>query len=97
MRFGFQLRSVRLSTVDRYDRLFAVAAVAMLLLVMVGAYVESHGLQNRFKANTSREGTHSLLWLGLHFLMRLHPRRHQSRLILKAFAEGVGAAARGDK
>ena len=86
MRFGFQLRSVHLTTTDRYDRLFAIAAVAMLLLVMLGAYVEKRGLHRGFKANTSSARTHSLLRLGLHFLQRLHLRRYQTRLILKAFA-----------
>lgn len=86
MRFGFQLRSVHLSNTDRYDRLFAIAAVAMLLLVMLGAYVESRGLHRGFKANTSSARTHSLFRLGLHFLPRLRLRRYHTRLILKAFA-----------
>jgi len=86
MRFGFQLRSVRLTSRDRYDRLFAIAAVAMLLLVMLGAYVEHHGFHKGFKANTSPERTHSLLRLGLHFLWRLRLRRAPTRLMLRAFA-----------
>ena len=86
MRFGFQLRSVRLSTVERYDRLFAIAAVAMLLLVMLGAHVERQGLHKGFKANTSRARTHSLLRLGLHFLSRLRLRQPPTRQMLRAFA-----------
>ena len=86
MRFGFQLRSVHLTTVERYDRLFAIAAVAMLLLVMLGAEVERLGLHYGFKANTSRARTHSLLRLGLHFLWRLNLRRPRIRLMQQAFA-----------
>jgi hypothetical protein len=86
MRFGFQLRSVHLSTTARYDRLFAIAAVAMLLLVMLGAYVERRGMHKGFKANTSSTRTHSLFRLGVYFVHRLRLRRHHTRLILKAFA-----------
>jgi hypothetical protein len=71
MRFGFQLRSVKLSTVGRYDNLFAVAAIALLLLTLIGARVESLGLHRQFKANTDPGRTHSLFHLGLAFLHRL--------------------------
>lgn len=87
MRFGFQLRSVRLTTTDRYDRLLAIAAVAMLLLVNLGAYVERRGLHQRFKANTDPRRTHSLLHLGLAFLLRVCLRAPKVRLFRYAFAE----------
>jgi hypothetical protein len=91
MRFGFQLRSVRLTTVDRYDRLFAIAAIAMLLLATLGAYVEHHGLHRGFKANTSHQRTHSLLRLGLFFLLRLRLRHVPTRLMFQTFAGGFDA------
>jgi len=97
MRFGFQLRSVHLSTCDRYDRLLAIAAVAMLLLVNLGAYVERRGLHRGFKANTDPKRTHSLLHLGLGFLLRIRLRMPRQRLFTAAFAgaldgqlEGIG-------
>lgn len=93
LRFGFQLRSVHLTTVERYDRLFAIAAVAMLLLGTLGAYVEKRGLHRGFKANTSKKRTHSLLRLGLHFLLRLHLRRPPLRLMLLAFTHAFDAPA----
>jgi hypothetical protein len=74
LRFGFQLRSVRLSHRDRYDRLLAIAAVALLLLVLVGLSAERRGLSRTFKANTASVRTHSLLSLGLAFFTRLHTR-----------------------
>jgi hypothetical protein len=92
LRFGFQLRSVRLSTIERYDRLFAIAALAMLLLVMLGAHVERHDQHKQFKANTSRERTHSLFRLGLHFLLRLRLRRPPTRLMFQAFAGAFDAS-----
>ena len=92
MRFGFQRRSVHLSTVERYDHLFAIAAVAMLLLVMRGAHVERCGMHRGFKANTSAARTHSLLRLGLCFLWRLRLRRPPVRLMYRAFAGSFDGA-----
>ncbi len=92
MRFGFQLRSVRLSTPARYDRLLAIAALALLLLVHLGQRVEVSGLHHRFKANTASKRTHSLFQLGLAFLTRI-PLRHVSVLLLQqAFATRPAAA-----
>lgn len=85
MRFGFQLRSVRLTSVDRYDRLFAIAAVALLLLVNIGAYAEAKGLDRGYRANTVKERTHSLFHLGQGFLLRLGLRVPRIRLLLIAF------------
>lgn len=89
LRFGFQLRSVRRTTPARYDRLFAIAALAMLLLVNLGAYVEWHGLQHGFKGNTDPQRTHSLLRLGLAFMTRLHLRRPRLRLLAWAFSSSA--------
>jgi hypothetical protein len=93
LRFGFQLRSVRLTTPPRYDRLLAIAAVALLLLVHLGAHVEARGLHRGFKANTDPARTHSLFRLGLNWLRRLHLRRLGGRLLrrcLDVSFEGMG-------
>jgi Transposase DDE domain len=92
MRFGFQLRSVHLTTCDRYDRLLAIAAVAMLLLVNLGAYVEKLGLHRGFKANTDPKRTHSLLRLGLNYISRLRLRMPRWRLFTAAFAGALDGA-----
>lgn len=84
LRFGFQLRSVSLSHRDRYDRLLAIAAAALLLLVLVGLSAERRGLARTFRANTAAVRTHSLLFLGLAFLSRLHT-RPSSLMLCRAF------------
>lgn len=96
MRFGFQLRSVRLSTTDRYDRLLAIAALAMLLLVNLGAYVERRGLSRGFKANTDPQRTHSLFRLGLAYLLQAGLRMPRKRLFYLAFTGGLDSSTRGD-
>lgn len=86
MRFGFQLRSVHLTKTVRYERLLAVAAVALLLLINLGAYVEDRGLARGYRANTETGRTHSLFQLGLGFLHRLKLRRPAQRLFCWAFS-----------
>ena len=93
LRFGFQLRSVRLTTPARYDRLFAIATVALLLLVHIGATAEQRGLAKRFKANTDTARTHSLFTLGLAWLHLLHLRALGARLLARCLdvsLEGMG-------
>jgi hypothetical protein len=93
LRFGFQLRAVRLTTPARYDRLFAIATVALLLLVHIGAATEKRGLARRFKANTDTARTHSLFTLGLAWLHLLHLRGLGPRLLghcLDVPLEGMG-------
>jgi hypothetical protein len=80
-RFGFQLRSVKLSRIDRYERLLAVAAVALLLLILLGGYIEDRGLDHNFRANTEMRRTHSLFTLGLAFLPRIGLRRPPTSLL----------------
>jgi hypothetical protein len=92
-RFGLQLRGVTLSSADRYDRLLAIAAVALLLLMCLGATVEDHGLHRQFKANTDPRRTHSLLQLGLAYLHRALIDKPAQWLLLTSFdgpLEGMG-------
>lgn len=91
MRFGFQLRSVRLSTPARYDRLLAIAALALLLLVHLGQRVEQLGLHHGFKANTALKRTHSLFQLGMAFLTRLPLRTVSILLLAQAFRFDLAA------
>lgn len=86
MRFGFQLRSVKLTQTERYDRMFAISAVALLLLICLGAYVEDRGFAKGYRANTTEDRTHSLVQLGLGFLKRLSLRRPPKRLMTWAFS-----------
>lgn len=85
LRFGFQLRSVHLTRLERYDRLFAIAAVAMLLLVHIGAWAERRELHRGYKANTDPRRTHSLFHLGQAFLDLLGLRSTRVRLFAHCF------------
>jgi hypothetical protein len=85
LRFGFQLRSVHLTTPERYDRLFAIATLSLLLLVNIGALVEKRGWHRTFKANTDPARTHSLFHLGLAYFDSLGLRAPQVRLFLFCF------------
>jgi hypothetical protein len=93
MRFGFQLRSVRLSSADRYDRLLAIAAIAMLFLVLIGSEVVRRHLDRAFRANTSKSRTHSLFSLGLAYARRHALGPPRTRRLLSCFdpvLEGMG-------
>jgi DDE family transposase len=92
MRFGFQLRSVHLSDPKRYDRMLAIATVALLLLVHIGQRVEAAGFHRGFKANTTPRRTHSLFQLGLAFLTRYRI-RVSFILLSQAFAEAASDVA----
>lgn len=87
LRFGFQLRAVRLTRAERYDKLLAVAAVAMLLLMLIGIAVERAGLDRGYRANTVTHRTHSLLHLGQAWLYRLRV-RPGPRLLVRALEDG---------
>lgn len=93
MRFGFQLRSVRLSSAARYDRLLAIAAIAVLFLVLIGSEVVRRHLDRGFRANTSQQRTHSLFSLGLAFARRHSlgpPRIRRLLLCFDPVLEGMG-------
>jgi Transposase DDE domain len=93
LRFGFQLRSVKLTTAARYDRLLAIGAVAMLLLVYIGAVAEQRGKHRGFKANTEQARTHSLFLLGTAFFWRFRLssiRLHPLLSVFNQSLEGIG-------
>ena len=93
MRYGFQLRSVRLSTLERYDRLFAIASLALLMLVLIGAQAERRHLNQTFRANTSTVRTHSLFTIGLALVHRPALGPPRLSLVLACFdplLEGMG-------
>lgn len=93
LRFGFQLRSVCLSSPRRCDHLLSIAALAFLCLVLLGAKVKEKGLHRGFKANTSNDRTHSLFYLGLAFIHRLRLKRIPFEFLsfcLDSSLEGMG-------
>jgi len=59
-RFGMGMKSVRTKSTDRRDRLFLISALAIALLVMLGAAGEAVGLERKIKANTVKTRSYSL-------------------------------------
>jgi hypothetical protein len=69
-RFGFGLYHSRVGTPARRDRLLLVLVFAAVLLTMLGAAGERHGLDRSLRANTVKERrTHSLLRQGREYVL----------------------------
>lgn len=69
-RFGFGMSESRISIPARRDRLFFIAAIAIVLLTLLGAAGEAIGIDRYLKVNTSKKRQYSLLrqgveWYGL--------------------------------
>ena len=59
-RFGMGLYQTHIGSVKRRDRMLFIAAMAHVLLTMLGAACEKSGLDRMLRANTSKRRTHSL-------------------------------------
>src|SRR5690606_38508386 len=81
IRFGFGMAEVSVSRPDRRDRLFLVAALAHVMLEMLGRAGEHVGMDRMLKANTVKRRTHSLHRQGLMWF-RLIPNMPEDRLRL---------------
>jgi hypothetical protein len=66
-RFGMGLSSTHISTTERRDRLFFIAAIAIALLTILGAAGENIGFDKKLKVNTVKTRTHSLLNQGIFY------------------------------
>jgi hypothetical protein len=64
-RFGMGLSATHIGTPDRRDRLLLLAAIAQVLLTLLGAAGEACGLDRWLKSNTSKRRQLSLLNQGL--------------------------------
>lgn len=64
IRFGMGMYNVSVSTPERRDRLFFIAAVACVLLTVLGAASEAIGMDKMLRANTVKRRTHSLFRQG---------------------------------
>jgi hypothetical protein len=69
-RFGWSLGTVRLSTPQRAAVLLTLAAVAFLVITLIGMAVERSGLHRAYQANTETRRVLSLLVLATAFLRR---------------------------
>jgi hypothetical protein len=65
--FGMGLAATHIKSADRRDRLMLLAAVAQVLLTLLGAASEASGLDRYLKVNTSKKRTHSLFRQGLYW------------------------------
>ena len=65
--FGMGLSATHIKNADRRDRLMLLAAVAHVLLTLLGAASEASGLDRYLKVNTSKKRTHSLFRQGLYW------------------------------
>lgn len=92
LRFGMGLSASRTSSPARRDRLLLVAAMAQLLLTLLGAACEETGFDRRLKVNTSTKRTHSLLTQGRYWFGRI-PRMYDEDLVelMEAFDRIVRA------
>lgn len=89
-RFGFGLSESRVSRPDRRDRLFLLAALAHVMLVLLGRAGEHVGLDRTLKANTSKKRQHSLQRQGMMWF-NLIPRMREEQL--RRLLEGLAAVS----
>jgi hypothetical protein len=85
MRFGWGLYDTQVTQTERRDRLLFIAAMAQLILTLLGAAGEELGLDKKLRVNTVKKRTRSLLRQGREYLKgrvarvaeQLHTRFHQ--------------------
>lgn len=70
-RFGRGLRELRIASCERRDRLLLVAALAIVLLTLLGRASERCGLDKGLRANTAKQRTHSLFFQGTYYFAAL--------------------------
>jgi hypothetical protein len=64
LRFGFGLKTAKISSIQRRDRLLLISAIAIIFLTLLGAASEVIGFDKYIKANTVKRRTHSLYTQG---------------------------------
>ena len=92
LRFGVGMGSIHVSTPARRDRLWLIAAFAVMLLTLLGAAGEALGYDRFLKSNTAKRRTHSLLRQGC-MLYELIPTMPEPRLLplVQKFADMLAA------
>jgi len=79
LRFGMGLSATHTTSTERRDRLLLVAAMAQVLLTLLGAASEETGFDRRLKVNTTKKRTHSLFTQGSYWFGRI-PRMNDEDL-----------------
>lgn len=87
-RFGMGLAATHIKKPQRRDRLLLAAAIANMLLTILGAAGEALGFDRLLKANTVKKRTHSLFRQGVLYFGKLPTlRSERKRALLHRFAE----------
>lgn len=91
-RFGLGMAATHIKQPKRRDRLLIAAAIANLLLTILGAAGESLGFDRLLKANTVKTRTHSLFRQGVLYFRKLPNMRSERKIpLLVRFAELLSA------
>ena len=82
LRFGMGLDWTHVKRTDRRDKMLFVAALAIVLLTLLGAAGESLGMDRLLKANTVKKRTHSLFRQGILYYRKIPTMREEQLLAL---------------
>lgn len=86
--FGMGLKATHIKSAERRDRLLLLAALAQVLLTMLGAAGERCGLDRTLKTNTSKRRQMSLYNQGCYWYMAIpNMREERLKLLVEAYAE----------
>jgi len=91
--FGFGLYKSRIKNKFRRDRLFAIIALAIIVLTIIGDISEKLKLNKHIKANTTKHRTHSLFTQGLIVFEMLYSFECKTRTKIMALFEKISAKA----
>lgn len=80
LRFGMGLSWTHVKRPDRRDKMLFVAALAIVLLTLLGAAGESLGMERLLKANTVKTRTYSLFRQGVLYYRKI-PTMKEPQLI----------------
>lgn len=87
-RLGFGMSQARVSTPQRRDRLWLIAAVALTLLTLLGAASERCGMDRDLRVNTVKTRTHSLLFQGTYYFSAIPNMKHDNLVrLMRAYDE----------
>ena len=85
-RFGWSLGDVRLSTPQRTAVLLTLAALAFLVVTLIGMAAERRGVHRSYQANTAKRRVLSFLVLAAAILRRNSPDRYSFADLLECLA-----------
>ena len=86
-KFGMGMNEVRLSSIQRRDRLFLFSALAIVLLTLLGKAGDSIGMEKDIKANTSKTRTYSFFRQGvIYYSLLATMRDSDARPLMERFA-----------